>query len=108
VTTPFTAALRTLILADMRQGDRSQRTMADLIGVDHSMLSRWFSGDRVPSGESIDLIVAYLGRFALRAELGSSRLDAITMPDWHDRPSYVHGWNTAMAAIRAALQVRDV
>lgn len=39
---------------------RSQRAIAKEIGLNHSTLSRWRSGDRMPDAASIDKILAWV------------------------------------------------
>lgn len=39
---------------------RSQRAVAKEIGLNHSTLSRWRSGSRMPDAKSIDLILAWV------------------------------------------------
>ena len=42
------------------RGQRSQRAVAKEIGLNHSTLSRWRSGDRMPDAKSIDRILAWV------------------------------------------------
>jgi transcriptional regulator with XRE-family HTH domain len=44
------------------RGQRSQRSIAKEIGLDHSTLSRWRSGQRMPDAASIDKILAWVER----------------------------------------------
>jgi predicted transcriptional regulator len=45
---------------DGSHGQRSQRAIAKEIGLNHSTLSRWRSGDRMPDAKSIDKILAWV------------------------------------------------
>lgn len=42
------------------RGQRSQRAIAKEIGLNHSTISRWRSGDRMPDAKSIDKIYAWV------------------------------------------------
>lgn len=42
------------------RGQRSQRAIAKEIGLNHSTISRWRSGDRLPDSKSIDKILAWV------------------------------------------------
>lgn len=42
------------------RGQRSQRKIAQEVGLNHSTLSRWRSGDRMPDAASIDKILAWV------------------------------------------------
>jgi len=42
------------------RGQRSQRAIAKEIGLNHSTLSRWRSGSRMPDAASIDKILAWV------------------------------------------------
>jgi transcriptional regulator with XRE-family HTH domain len=42
------------------RGQRSQRAIAKEIGLNHSTISRWRSGDRMPDAASIDKIAAWV------------------------------------------------
>lgn len=41
-------------------GQRSQRAVAKEIGLNHSTLSRWKSGERLPDAKSIDKILSWV------------------------------------------------
>lgn len=41
-------------------GHRSQRAIAKEIGLNHSTLSRWQNGNRMPDAKSIDKILAWV------------------------------------------------
>jgi len=49
----------TLVEAGSR-GQRSQRAIAKEIGLNHSTLSRWRNGSRMPDAKSIDKILAWV------------------------------------------------
>jgi transcriptional regulator with XRE-family HTH domain len=42
------------------RSQRSQRSIAKEIGLNHSTLSRWRSGSRMPDAKSIDRILAWV------------------------------------------------
>lgn len=42
------------------RGQRSQRAIAKEIGLNHSTISRWRSGQRMPDSDSIDKIYAWV------------------------------------------------
>lgn len=59
----FTENLLRRFLALMQDGTRSQRSqraIAKEIGLNHSTLSRWRSGGRMPDAKSIDKILAWV------------------------------------------------
>ena len=59
----FTEALlrRFTALVDAgSRGQRSQRAIAKEIGLNHSTLSRWRNGSRMPDAKSIDKILAWV------------------------------------------------
>lgn len=59
----FTESLLRRFLALMKDGTRSQRSQRSIareIGLNHSTLSRWRSGDRMPDANSIDKILAWV------------------------------------------------
>jgi transcriptional regulator with XRE-family HTH domain len=47
-------------MKDGTRSQRSQRSIAREIGLNHSTLSRWRSGDRMPDANSIDKILAWV------------------------------------------------
>ena len=59
----FTENLLRRFLALMQDGtrsQRSQRSIAKEIGLNHSTLSRWRSGGRMPDANSIDRIIKWV------------------------------------------------
>lgn len=59
----FTQNLLRRFLSLMQDGSRSQRSqraIAREIGLNHSTLSRWRSGERMPDAKSIDKILAWV------------------------------------------------
>lgn len=59
----FTENLLRRFLAQVEsgsRGQRSQRAIAKEIGLNHSTLSRWRSGERLPDSKSIDKILAWV------------------------------------------------
>jgi transcriptional regulator with XRE-family HTH domain len=48
------------LVNDGSHGHRSQRAIAKEIGLNHSTLSRWRNGSRMPDAKSIDKILSWV------------------------------------------------